>query len=147
MCHASCVKRWCTCAFGQSPTLSPKKLYSNLHACPAFSLPFAIQCSYNTVYVASTYIHVQLSPLSVELQVARTDLEAMKKQAESVSTEYDRLIEEHQKLQVRNHLYTFHNQPVGEDSILILQANDDCVHSIQTLCWHIHNETTTERPG
>ena len=37
-----------------------------------------------------------------ELRVARTDLEAMKKQAESTNAEYDRLAEEHQKLQVRN---------------------------------------------
>ena len=35
-----------------------------------------------------------------ELRVARTDLEAMKKQAESTNAEYDRLAEEHQKLQV-----------------------------------------------
>ena len=40
-----------------------------------------------------------------ELRVARTNLEAMKKQAESTNAEYDRLAEEHQKLQVRN-LYT-----------------------------------------
>ena len=35
-----------------------------------------------------------------ELHVARTDLETMKKQAESTNAEYDRLAEEHQQLQV-----------------------------------------------
>ena len=38
--------------------------------------------------------------LLLELRVARTDLEAMKKQAESTNAEYDRLAEEHQQLQV-----------------------------------------------
>jgi hypothetical protein len=37
--------------------------------------------------------------LLLELRVARTDLEAMKKQAESTNAEYDRLAEEHQQLQ------------------------------------------------
>ena len=32
--------------------------------------------------------------------MARTDMEAMKKQAESTNAEYDRLAEEHQQLQV-----------------------------------------------
>lgn len=38
--------------------------------------------------------------INVELKKARADLDTMKKQAESTSTEYDRLAEEHQKLQV-----------------------------------------------
>ena len=38
--------------------------------------------------------------LFTELRVARADLEAMKRQAESTNAEYDRLAEEHQKLQV-----------------------------------------------
>ena len=38
--------------------------------------------------------------LLLELRVARTDLEAMKKQAESTNAEYDRLAEEHQQQQV-----------------------------------------------
>ena len=36
----------------------------------------------------------------IELRVAQANLVAMKKQAESTNTEYDRLAEEHQKLQV-----------------------------------------------
>ncbi len=36
-----------------------------------------------------------------ELRKARTNLEAIKKQAESTNKEYDRLAEEHQTLQVR----------------------------------------------
>ena len=35
-----------------------------------------------------------------DLKKARSDLEAMKKQAESTNREYDRLAEENQKLQV-----------------------------------------------
>ena len=35
-----------------------------------------------------------------ELRKAKSDLEAMKKQAESTSAEYDRLAEEHQNLLV-----------------------------------------------
>ena len=36
----------------------------------------------------------------IELRVAQANLVAMKEQAESTNTEYDRLAEEHQKLQV-----------------------------------------------
>ena len=36
-----------------------------------------------------------------ELRKARTDLSAFQKQAEGVNVEYDRLLQEHSKLQVR----------------------------------------------
>lgn len=37
----------------------------------------------------------------IDLKKSRTDLEAMKKQAESTNSEFDRLSSEYQKLQVR----------------------------------------------
>jgi len=37
------------------------------------------------------------------LQKSDSDVKAMKKQAENLTTEYDRLLEEHAKLQVRAH--------------------------------------------
>ena len=55
-----------------------------------------------TVHVTVTIFRLCMCTLSSELRVARTDLEAMKKQAESTNAEYDRLAEEHQKLQVCN---------------------------------------------
>ena len=40
------------------------------------------------------------SPYFAELKAATKNLEAMKKQAESTNTEYDRLMKEHSQLQV-----------------------------------------------
>ena len=59
-------------------------LSSELYMCMCMLFPLCIHTLYS------------------ELRVARADLEAMKKQAESTNTEYDRLAEEHQKLQVCN---------------------------------------------
>ena len=54
-----------------------------------------------SVYVVMCLSHVNTH---AELKKAKTDLEAMKKQAESTSAEYDRLAEEHQKLLVCRYL-------------------------------------------
>ena len=53
--------------------------------------------------VSSLLIYLVLSffwCVHVDLKKAHTDLEAMKKQAESTNREYDRLSEENQRLQV-----------------------------------------------
>lgn len=55
-----------------------------------------------------------------ELHVARTDLEAMKKQAESTNTEYDRLAEEHQQLQVHTPRFGYNYSNVSLYNYVIL---------------------------
>ena len=48
------------------------------------------------------HVHVNsMSEFLAELTKANKDLEAMRKQAQSTNREYDRLLEEHAKLQVR----------------------------------------------
>ena len=76
-------------------TTSDRTTYSyvhfNLQVFPSLHLPAPIS------FFIHTHTHTHLI---TELKKAQTDLSAMKKQAESTSTEYDRLAEEHQKLQV-----------------------------------------------
>ena len=50
---------------------------------------------------------VLFSPTRTELEKARINLEALKKQAEATNTEYDRLAAEHQILQVTREDWLF----------------------------------------
>lgn len=64
-------------------------------------MPFQKVLKQNFQYISIFKTHIFYSIPIPELKESRASVTAIKKQAESTNTEYDRLAEENQKLQVR----------------------------------------------
>ena len=75
-------------------------------------------------------LHLRLLFPHTELKKAKVDLQAMKKQAESTNTEYDRLAADNQKLQVTNLLsQCFRRFPVS-----LLDSVTVSMHCVVRVC-------------